>query len=158
MMNFSKYFTLFFTIILLFASSGCQTIQVRGQFVTDEAIEEINRKKPQKNEVVSLIGSPTYTPEYTQQTWYYIQRSLSSRAWFNPKVAEQRIVKITFDERDRTIEALLLKDMHNENITSNADFTKTHGTEKNAIQKFVKNIGRFNKTTDANSRSSKKKK
>ena len=28
------------------------------------------------------------------------------------------------------------------------EYTKTYGTELNGLQKFVKNIGRFNKTTE----------
>jgi outer membrane protein assembly factor BamE (lipoprotein component of BamABCDE complex) len=157
MMNLKTYLTPLLTIITLLILSGCQTLEVRGQFVSDKAVAEINNKKPSKKEVSSLVGTPTYVPDYTDNTWYYIQRSLSKRAWFEAKVITQRVVKITFNDNNKVIEAALLADMQNENITTHNHYTKTHGTEQSGVQKFVKNIGRFNKTTDGSNRRKKKK-
>lgn len=145
----------FLLIIFLFLS-GCQSIDVRGQFVSDDAINEINTKKLNKDQVAELIGSPTYIPEYSPNNWYYIQRSQAKRAWFDPKVVEQRIVKISFKTDGKLIEAGLLSDVHEEDIVIEKNYTKTKGTEQNGIQKFVKNIGRFNKTTDGKRKKQKK--
>jgi len=137
--------------------SGCQSIDVRGQFVSDNAIEEINSRKLTQDEIIDLIGTPTYIPEYSHNTWYYIQRSLAKRAWFEPKVVEQRIVKITFNNNGKMLEASLLQDIHNENVNIESKYTKAHGTEQGSLQKFVKNIGRFNKTTDGKKKRQKNK-
>ena len=137
------FFLVIFTVL-----SGCQSIDVRGQFVSDNAIEEINAKRLTQDEIIDLIGSPTYVPEYSSNTWYYIQRSLTKRAWFDPKVVEQRIIKISFNDHGKMTEAILLPAMYDEKLTVENKYTKTHGTEQNNLQKFVKNIGRFNKTTD----------
>ena len=147
---------LFFLVIFLFLG-GCQSVDVRGQFVSDSAIEEINAKKLNQDQVVELIGSATYIPEYSPNNWYYIQRSQTKRAWFDPKVVEQRIVKINFTKNGKVIEAILLSDIQEENITIDANYTKTKGTEQTGVQKFVKNIGRFNKTTDGKKKQQKKK-
>ena len=157
MTDFRTCFGWLFTIIILFILTGCQTVDMRGQFVSDKAISEINAKKPGKNEVIDMIGTPTYIPDYTKNTWYYIQRSLSKRAWFDPKVVKQRIVKITFNSSSKVLEAVLLEDLQNENITALSNYTKTRGTEQSGIQKFVKNIGRFNQTTNSSNRRKKKK-
>jgi len=137
--------------------SGCQSIDVRGQFVTDNAIDEINSKKPTQEEIVNLIGSPTYVPDYSPNNWYYIQRSMARRAWFEAKVIEQRIVKIAFNNHGRAIEAKLISNIHQEDVRIESSYTKSVGTEKTNIQKFVKNIGRFNKTTDGKKRQKKSK-
>ncbi|GAB4163818.1 MAG: outer membrane protein assembly factor BamE [Rickettsiaceae bacterium] len=151
MTHFSRLiYILFFTAI-----AGCQSIDVRGQFVSDEAIKEINLEKPTKAQLIDKIGTPTYVPDYSPNTWYYIQRSLAKRAWFDPKVEKQRIVVVEL-EKDKVQEATLLSDSQNEEIIVQSSFTKTHGTEQSGIQKFVKNIGRFNKTTDGSSRKKKK--
>lgn len=149
----TRLFILLFTLNL----SGCQSVDIRGQHVTDQAIEEINTKKLSEEEVVSLIGTPTYIPEYTQDTWYYVQRSSTRRAWFDPKVVEQRIVKITFNH-SKAQNATLITDSQDEKLAINSNFTKTGGTEQNGVQKFVKNIGRFNKTTDGKTKRKKNKK
>ena len=157
MTDFKTGFSWLFTVIILLILAGCQTVDVRGQFVSDEAINEINTKKPDKNEVIDMIGTPTYIPDYTKNTWYYIQGSLSKRAWFDPKVIKQRVVKIMFNSKSKVLEAVLLEDLQNENITALGHYTKTHGTEQSGIQKFVKNIGRFNQTTNSSNRRKKKK-
>lgn len=157
MTNLKTYFAVIISVFFLLIITGCQSIDVRGQFVSDSAIEQINIKKPNQEELVDMIGTPTYIPDYSANTWYYIQRSLARRAWFDPKVVQQRIVKITFAESKRVSEAMLLKDSQNEAIVANSAFTKTHGTEQSGIQKFVKNIGRFNQTTSGSSRRKSKK-
>ncbi len=151
MTHFPKLISLIFLILL----AGCQSIDVRGQFVSDEAIKQINSQLPNKTQLVRLIGTPTYVPDYSKNTWYYIQRSLAKRAWFNPKVIKQRIVKVVFNG-DKVQEAGLLNDSQNEEISTQSSYTQTYGTQQNGVQKFVKNIGRFNKTTDGTKRKKKK--
>jgi len=151
------YFYKLFTVIILLNLAGCQSVDVRGQFVSDQAIQEINTKKLDKQEVVRLIGTPTYAPNYSKNTWYYIQRYMARRAWFNPTVKQQRIIKVVFGSNNKALSAVLIEDDQNEKISSVGSYTKTHGTEKNGVQKFVKNIGRFNKTTDGSNRRKKKK-
>ena len=103
-------------LVIFILLSGCQSIDVRGQFVSDNAIEEINSRKLTQDEIIDLIGTPTYIPEYSHNTWYYIQRSLAKRAWFEPKVVEQRIVKISLNDNRKLLGASLLQDIHNENV------------------------------------------
>ena len=155
MMNLKQYLTILLPLTLFFILSGCQTLNVRGQYMSDQDLEQIIAKKPTKETVIEMVGSPTYVPSFSIDNWYYIQRSLTSRAWLEPKVVEQRIIKITFNN-NKVDEAIILMDMHNENIKISSDFTKTHGTEQTGIQKFVKNMGRFNPTTNAKKKRKKK--
>lgn len=157
MTNLKTYFTTIISVLLLLILSGCQSVDVRGQFVSDSAIKQINSKKPNQEQLIDMIGTPTYVPDYSENTWYYIQRSLSRKAWFDPKVVQQRIVKITFAKNKNVSEAFLLKNSQNEAISANSSYTKTQGTEQNSLQKFVKNIGRFNKTTNGSSKRKAKK-
>ena len=157
MTNLKTYFARIISVFFLLSLFGCQSIDIRGQFVSDSAIEQINIKKPNQKELVNMIGTPTYTPDYSEDTWYYIQRSLSRKAWLTPKVLHQRIVKITFRTNQKVSKAVLLKDTHDESIIANSACTNTYGTEQNAIQKFVKNIGRFNQSTSGSNRSKSKK-
>jgi outer membrane protein assembly factor BamE (lipoprotein component of BamABCDE complex) len=120
-------------------------------------VDTINKQKLSQAEIIDLIGTPTYVPEYSENTWYYVQRSLTRRAWFEPKVVEQRIVKITFNKEGIATGAELLTDSQNENITVQSNYTKAYGTEQNGIQKFVGNIGRFNSTTDGKKKKQKRK-
>jgi outer membrane protein assembly factor BamE (lipoprotein component of BamABCDE complex) len=135
-------------ILCLTIIAGCQSIDMRGQFVSNQEIKEINSEKPDKEKLIDKIGNPTYIPDYSPNTWYYLQRSLVKKAWFNPKVVEQRIVRVTLN-KNKVLRAELLENTHNDNIFAHGDFTKTYGTEQTGIQKFVKNFGRFNKTNNS---------
>lgn len=134
-------------ILFLFLLPGCQTVDVRGQHINDDLIEKINSSNMTKDQIMSNVGSPTYIPQYSQDTWYYIQRSQTKRAWFRPSVLEQRIVKLTFNKKGMVTSAELVENTHEDKVSVSGEYTATKGTEKSGIQKFVGNIGRFNKTT-----------
>lgn len=143
-----------FGILIFLLLSGCQTIETRGQFIDNTLLSRLETQKLNKSEVTELIGSPTIIPDYSPNSWYYIERTMSKRAWFNPKVEQQRIVRVTFDTRNLVQEVIVINDSHKEDIEVIREYTKTYGTELNGLQKFVKNFGRFNATT----KNSKKKK
>ncbi|AFC73524.1 outer membrane protein assembly factor BamE [Rickettsia montanensis] len=152
------FITYIFSILAFFPLSGCKTIENRGQSIDDSALVKLESKKLNKTEVVELIGTPTMVPEYSQNTWYYVERVMSQRAWLNPKIEKQKIVKITFDANNFMQEVAVIDDSHRQDIEIVHEYTRTYGTELNGLQKFVKNLGRFNKTTDGNKNKSKNKK
>ncbi|MCC8418132.1 MAG: outer membrane protein assembly factor BamE [Rickettsia endosymbiont of Glossina mortisans submortisans] len=152
------FITYIFSILAFFSLSGCKTIENRGQSIDDSALVKLESKKLNKTEVIELIGTPTMVPEYSQNTWYYVERVMSQRAWLNPKIEKQKIVKITFDANNFMQEVVVIDDSHRQDIETVREYTRTYGTELNGLQKFVKNLGRFNKTTDGNKNKSKNKK
>ncbi|MDG1436276.1 MAG: outer membrane protein assembly factor BamE [Rickettsiaceae bacterium] len=156
MMKLKEKLVLMISITAFFALSGCQTIDVRGQYVSDKDLEQVIAEKPNKDKVSEMIGSPTYIPSFSTNTWYYVQRSFSKRAWFDPKVIDQRIVKITFNKNDKLKNAVILANDYDNNISPRSNYTETYGTEQSGIQKFVKNMGRFNSTTNGRKKSKKK--
>jgi len=135
---------------------GCQTIDIRGQFVEDTAIKKLEEHSLSKAEVVDLIGTPTLIPDYSPSTWYYVQRSLARRAWLEPKVIEQRIVEVKFNNADIVSEVVIRNNSQVDGLKGTSEYTQVYGTEANGIQKFVRNIGRFNKTTDGKKKRKKK--
>ncbi|AFC70757.1 outer membrane protein assembly factor BamE [Rickettsia australis] len=153
-----KIFITYIFILAFFSLSSCKTIENRGQSIDDAALVKLESKKLNKTEVVELIGTPTMVPEYSQNTWYYVERVMSQRAWLNPKIEKQKIVKITFDANNFMQEVVVIDDFHRQDIETVREYTRTYGTELNGLQKFVKNLGRFNKTTDGNKNKSKNKK
>lgn len=135
-------------IIVLFALSltGCQSIDVRGQYVDDKQISILESKRLNKQEVIELLGSPTMVPEYSTDTWYYAERAMKRRAWAKPKVISQRVVMVKFDKDQRVTTVEVLNDKHSEDLKVVTEYTKSLGNEANPLQQFVRNIGRFNKS------------
>ncbi|WP_347939073.1 outer membrane protein assembly factor BamE [Rickettsia oklahomensis] len=151
------FITYIFSILVFFSLSGCKTIENRGQSIDDSVLVKLESKKLNKAEVVELIGTPTMVPEYSQNTWYYVERIISQRAWLNSKIEKQRIVKITFDTNNFIQEVVIIDNSHRQDIEIVREYTRAYGMELNGLQKFVKNLGRFNKT-DWNKNNSKNKK
>lgn len=140
--TFTKIFLAFTTIFLL---NGCQSIDVQGQYIDDKLISQLQNNKMTKNEVVDLIGTPSIVSSYDEDTWYYPQRSISKRAWSSPKVVEQRVVELTFND-DIIKQVILLENTHLDNFKPLSIITISESEEeKSFTNKFFGNIGRFNK-------------
>lgn len=152
MITYKRFFKGFFNILGIFLVTillhSCQSVDVRGQYISDELISRVNSASLSKEQVVDMLGNPTYTPEYSPNIWYYIQRSQTKRAWLDPKTIDQRIVKVEFDDNDKLLYAKLVENIHKENVSVYSSITPTRGTEQSGIQKFVKNIGRFSTKSD----------
>ncbi|MES2214630.1 MAG: outer membrane protein assembly factor BamE [Pseudomonadota bacterium] len=139
-----KYTIIFSILFSTFLLSSCQTIDSRGQYIDDSQLKVIENKTMTKNEVISMLGSPTLIPDYSPDVWYYASRSMRRSAWFKPKVTAQRIIQITF-ESDKIAEVEVLNESHQEGIKVIKEYTKSLGNDQNPLQHFVHNLGRFNK-------------
>ena len=133
-------------ILCVFVLSGCQSINNRGEYVPKETLLAIEKNHVSKEQVLELLGEPTIIPDYTSDTWYYVSRKVQDKVWSRPAVRSQRIVKITFNGDN--VDKIEINDKRpKNNVNVDGDVTPVKGTEENAIQTFVKNFGRFNKTS-----------
>lgn len=131
-------------LVTMLNLASCRMIDTRGQYIDEQAITELQANKPSKEKVMELIGTPTIVPDYTPDTWYYVQRTLARRAWLEPKIIEQRIVEIKFNS-DIVDKVVVFDKIPDKEFQGTSEYTRTYGTEASGIQKFVRNIGRFNK-------------
>ena len=78
----TRLFYLLSSFVLVVLLGGCQTIDIRGQYVDEDSLAKLETKSLTQAEIIELIGTPTVVPDYSKDTWYYIQRkrrSLSSQ-------------------------------------------------------------------------------
>lgn len=133
-------------VLCVFVLSGCQSINNRGEYVAKETLEAIEKNHVSKEQVIEMLGEPTIVPDYTPNTWYYVARKVQDKVWSRPSIKSQRVVKITFNGNNVDKVEITDKRPRN-NIDVDHDITAVKGTEESAVQTFVKNFGRFNKTT-----------
>jgi outer membrane protein assembly factor BamE (lipoprotein component of BamABCDE complex) len=137
--------------ILTVIVSACQYPVHSGTLVNDEQIKEIEGKPFTKAEIEEKLGTPNVIPDFSENTWYYIHRNMTRRAFFLPVVHGQKIVKLTFDhDRLNAIESV--DNEHNADIVVVKEYIRTKGTEMNPVQEYIRNFGRFNKTKKKPSR------
>jgi outer membrane protein assembly factor BamE (lipoprotein component of BamABCDE complex) len=134
-------------VVLAFATvlAACQTrIDSRGYVPALEDIERIKAGVQGREEVREILGTPSSASNFTDDRWYYISRKTSSTAFFEPKVLEQNVVVVEFDETG------LVKDLHHLALADGQIIdpvtrkTPSPGRELSFLEQLIGNFGKFN--------------
>jgi outer membrane protein assembly factor BamE (lipoprotein component of BamABCDE complex) len=81
---------------LAFAGGCAPRVQNLGNAPTAHALEEVKVGKSQA-EVMAALGSPSATGTFDPRVWYYISKRTETMAFFKPRVTEQKVIEIQFD-------------------------------------------------------------
>jgi len=138
-----KFLTILVAILTL---ASCQSLNSRGTFIDDSTLDQMKNQKMSKDQLILNIGLPTLKPDYSPNKWYYVSRIVRNRPWSEPKLIKQRIIEVAFDG-DHVDKIEVLETRKQPSFKISQDETISKGTEENAIQTFIKNFGRFNKTS-----------
>ncbi len=139
------------TILLVFVSlmaTACTPTQaVRGNIVEDYRLSEITPGISTRQNVLQSLGSPTTQAPFDDNVWYYIGQKTEKTGIFDPKVTEEKIVVVAFDEAGIVQQAQVV-DADRINIPRVRDKTPTSGNEITPLQQMLGNLGKFNKPVE----------
>lgn len=139
------------TILLVFVSlmaAACTPTQaVRGNIVEDYRLSEITPGISTRQNVLTSLGSPTTQAPFDDNIWYYIGQKTEKTGIFDPKVTEEKIVVVAFDEAGIVQQAQVV-DADRINIPRVRDKTPTGGNEISPLQQMMGNLGKFNRPTE----------
>lgn len=122
----------------------------RGHVGASALVADIKVGKSTKSDVLQLLGSPSSTSDFGEESWYYISARKESKAFFKPKVVEQKVVRITFD-RDAVVTKVDAYDAANlKQVEMVSKVTPTEGHELGFFEQIIGNVGRFSKKNQAN--------
>jgi outer membrane protein assembly factor BamE (lipoprotein component of BamABCDE complex) len=126
-----------------FVLGGCSEYQNHGYTVLPHDLAKIKVGHSTKEEVGEVLGSPTVSSEYGDNTYYYVSNRSRKRAFFAPKLVEQHIVAIVFNSRGvvSQVNKYDLKD-RNKFIFAN-DEVVIKGNELGVAEQIMTNVGRF---------------
>ena len=97
-----------------------------------------------KADVMRRLGSPSTTSQFGKESWYYIASRKETLAFFAPKVVDQEVLRITFD--DDIVDAVEYYDQAQaKDIEITERVTPTSGQELGLVEQLLGNIGKFNK-------------
>jgi len=126
--------------------AACSPIIVNNGFMMDEdAIGQIRPGVQNREQVAQILGSPSSVAAFDDQTWLYIHRRTSQRAFLDPVTLDQDVIAITFDRGSGTVSGvrrLTLAD--GQQIDPVDRVTPSPGKELSVLDQFLGNIGRFN--------------
>jgi outer membrane protein assembly factor BamE (lipoprotein component of BamABCDE complex) len=128
--------------------AGCQSdIDQRGNLPPPYKLAEIHPGETTKDQVVKILGTPSSTGVFNDDSWYYISRKTKQMSFFDPKVLDQQVFVITFDDKG-VVKAINHKDLADgRNIQPAPGATPAPGRELTFLEQIVGNIGRFNKSS-----------
>lgn len=144
--NALKIFTL--SAALCGVLIGCTpTVAQRGNMLEDYQVEQIITGIHTRTDVLRLLGSPTTRAPFDEDIWYYIGQETEKRGILDPKVVEERIVRVAFNE-EGIVQRIEEIDRERIDIPVARAKTPTHGNEMTVMQQLLGNLGRFNPQGD----------
>jgi outer membrane protein assembly factor BamE (lipoprotein component of BamABCDE complex) len=119
------------------------TRETRGHRIEAHQLEEIVPGVQTRADIAALLGSPSITAPFGDDSWFYVSSVTRTRVGRTQAVDEQTVVAIRFDQRGvvRKVETLGLDDAAE--VTPVARVTPTPGNDRSFLQLLFGNIGRF---------------
>lgn len=127
------------------ALTACQpTVDQRGNLPDKSKVAEIEPGVTTKEMVSQILGTPSSVSTFSDRTWYYISRRTEQTAFFDPKVLDQQVVVVGFDDGGvvRDVQHLNLADGRPVDPTSRE--TPSAGKELGIVEQLIGNLGKFN--------------
>jgi outer membrane protein assembly factor BamE (lipoprotein component of BamABCDE complex) len=127
--------------------AGCgiadASIDTRGNKPDPELVQEIVPGVQTKSDVAALLGSPTTTTIFGDESWFYVGGVTRNRVGRIQALDAQEVVAVRFDQRGvvQKIEKVTLADATPVDPVSRV--TPTPGNDRNFLQMLFGNIGRF---------------
>lgn len=139
-----KHFLILPALALL-ATACTPTVATRGNIVEDFRMAEILPGTSTQSDVIQAMGSPTTQDPFDPNIWYYIGQKTEKKGIFDPKVVEERIVRLTFNKDTGVVQEITPIDNTRNDIPLASRTTPTSGNEITAVQQMLGNLGKFNK-------------
>jgi len=126
---------------------GCGKIEDRMGYVVDEAL--VTAMQPgvdNKDSVMKTLGRPTFTGQFSENDWYYVSRATKNLAFNMPRVNEQTILRVRFDQAGN-VTAVDRRGMEQvASIDPMNDKTPTLGRRTSLLEELFGNIGAVGQT------------
>jgi outer membrane protein assembly factor BamE (lipoprotein component of BamABCDE complex) len=146
--SWSRARGLILAALLPVALAACaQSINVRGNLPEAEDLSKINPGVHSREDVASLLGSPSTISTFQDNKWYYIGQKTTQFAFFAPEVLERKIVEISFDPAGMVAGSKIYTLEDGQEIDPVDRVTPTEGRELTILQQLLGNIGKFTKDT-----------
>ncbi len=138
-------------VALTAAATACSPrVDTRGNVPDAEMVAQIKPGLHTRNEVAGMLGTPSSLATFDQKTWYYISKKTETTAFFDPKVVEQQVVAVKFDDTGTVaqVDRLGLEDARDVQISDRE--SPTRGKELGLFEQLYKTLLRGRGDTGAN--------
>jgi len=129
-------------LALVVMTGGCSRIVANQGYLVDETlVTSIQAGVDNRQSVERTLGRPTLASQFDDKAWYYVSRNTGQYAFIQPKVLNQSILVVRFDE-EGNVAAVERRGMEQvANVSINGDKTPTLGRETGLFEDIFGNIG-----------------
>lgn len=134
----------FLGIMLMLAACSSDTfINYTGNMPSEERIGQL-AKGQSKQEVMSLLGSPSCVVSLNQDTWIYMSSAIKQVAFMPPEEIDRKLLVIKFNDQNN-VEVIEHLDKENgEEIAISEDASANQEKEQGFFQKYFGGVGQVN--------------
>jgi outer membrane protein assembly factor BamE (lipoprotein component of BamABCDE complex) len=127
---------------LAFALSACAGSRDHKGFVLDPTLTDaIQVGVDNKDSVTRTIGRPTFTSQFDPNDWYYVSRNTAQLAFRDPKVTEQTVLRVQFDQAGNVVSVQKTGKEQIARVDPSGDKTPTLGRKRSFFEELFGNIG-----------------
>lgn len=139
-----RYKLFFIQIMVVFLLVGCIKMETTSGYAFDEKkLAKIEIGKTRKAIVKRILGSPSITSDYGDNSWFYVFRNYERIAFLDAKLKDQRVIKITFND-DTTVNSIIdFSKEEAQTIALDKDETPITSSDLTVIEQLLGNVGRF---------------
>lgn len=130
-----------FVGLALLSACSLSMREHRGYVMDEQLANAVSVGTDNKQSVEQVLGRPTFVSQFNANEWYYVSRETRAFAFRNPRVTDQTVLRIRFDQAgnvaaiDRTDETLVAA------INPSDDKTPTLGRQRSFFDELFGNIG-----------------
>lgn len=129
---------------ILFLGACTPTITQHGYVPDADRIASIRTEFDDRESIRAKLGSPSTLTAFGDETWLYVSRRVEEFAFYSPKVLDQQVVAINFNDRGFVSDIRRLNLEDGRLIDPVTRETPTLGRELGVFEQLFGNLGRFN--------------
>ena len=124
------------------ALSACGGVRDHRGFVLDAALADgIQVGVDNKDSVAKTLGRPTFTGQFDPNEWYYVSRNTAQLAFRDPKVTDQTVLRVRFDQAGNVSSVQKTGKELIASVDPSGDKTPTLGRQRSFFEELFGNIG-----------------
>jgi outer membrane protein assembly factor BamE (lipoprotein component of BamABCDE complex) len=124
------------------ALSACAGLREHKGFVIDQTLADgLQVGVDNKDSVAKTLGRPTFTGQFDPNEWYYVSRDTAQFAFRDPRVSEQTILRVQFDQAGNVVAVNKTGKELIAQVDPSGDKTPTLGRKRSFFDELFGNIG-----------------
>lgn len=124
------------------AVGACTTIKDQNGYIQDEEmISYVSPGVDNKESVATMLGRPSLTSTFDDNTWYYVTQLTQQIAFLTPEAIAHQVMAVSFDEKGNVAELNYYDKSDIVDVSLSGDATPTRGRELGFLEQLFGNIG-----------------